>query len=120
MISGSKRVAIVTGSGQGIGRAIALRLANDGYDVALFDLPNNGAHLETLKTEISKEFGTKAISVLGDVTKERDVEVLIEDTVQKLGSLDVVRTATVGTQLVIHRMSSDDSKRRNNISRLGN
>ena len=90
-MSETSRVAIVTGSGQGIGRAIAVRLAKDGYDVALFDLPSNEAQLETVKTEISKEHATKAISVLGDVTKEKDVESLVAETVQKLGSLDAVR-----------------------------
>lgn len=89
-----KRVAIVTGSGQGIGKAIALRLASDGYDLALFDLPSNRAKLEEVVAGIAN-LKKNAITILGDVTKENDVESLVETTVKELGRLDVVRPTTL-------------------------
>lgn len=46
------RVAIVTGAAQGIGRAIALRLADDGLDIAVSDLASQSALLETLAAGI--------------------------------------------------------------------
>ncbi len=56
-------VAIITGSGQGIGRAIALQLAEDGFDIALNDLPTNKVNLDHVAEEIAKK-GRKVISVV--------------------------------------------------------
>lgn len=83
------RVAIVTGAAQGIGRAIALRLARDGFDVALNDLPSKTKELESAVDEI-QSFGRKGLSVPGDASKEEFLTNLVDTTVKKLGSLDVV------------------------------
>lgn len=90
-MSTSKGVAIVTGSAQGIGKAIVLRLASDGYDIALFDLPSQQGKLEELVSAVSIGIGRKAIAVTGDVTIEKDVEGVVKETADKLGSVDVVR-----------------------------
>ncbi|THH27601.1 hypothetical protein EUX98_g6587 [Antrodiella citrinella] len=82
-------VAVITGAAQGIGRTIALRLAEDGFDIALGDLPSQQAKLGTVIEEITAK-GRKAIIVHTDVTKESDVEQLIEQTVQRLGGVDVM------------------------------
>ena len=87
-----RRVAIVTGSAQGIGRAIALRLAHDGYDVSVNDLPARLADLEGLVKEIEAH-GARGLVVVGDVTVEAEVQGLVEKTVQDLGRLDVARAA---------------------------
>ena len=89
-MSNSKGVAIVTGCAQGIGKAIATRLASDGYDIALSDIPSKEGMLQGLQSEISGKFGRKAICVAADVSIEKDVEALIKETVDKLGGLDVV------------------------------
>ena len=56
------RIAFVTGAGQGIGRAIATRLARDGYDVSIADIPQAQAKVDTVVDEI-KPYGRQAISV---------------------------------------------------------
>jgi hypothetical protein len=53
--SNSKSVAVVTGSGQGIGRSIAMRLAEDRYDVAINDLESNKENLDAVRKEIMLE-----------------------------------------------------------------
>ncbi|EPS97429.1 NAD-binding protein [Fomitopsis schrenkii] len=85
-----KRVALVTGAAQGIGRCIAIRLAEDGLDVALNDLPSKLADLEALAVEIKTSTGNQAFAVVGDVSREEDVKTMVASTVERLGGLDVM------------------------------
>ena len=86
-----KGAAIITGAARGIGRAIALRLAQDGYNIAVNDITQNSAELESLTEEIRSK-GRKAIAVPGDISKEDVVQQLVDKTVEELGGLYVVCT----------------------------
>ena len=88
MAPATTRVALVTGAARGIGRAIALRLAEDGFDVAVNDLPNT-PELDEVLREIETR-GRRSIAVPADVSLEPQVVKMIQEVVRKLGSLDVV------------------------------
>ena len=89
-------VAIVTGSAQGIGRSIALRLAQDGLSVAINDIPAKSAQIDEAVAEI-KATGAIAVAAPADVTDEDAVQKMIADVVEKLGGLDVVSWAACGS-----------------------
>jgi len=83
------RVALVTGSAQGIGRAIAIRFASEGLDVAIDDLPSKSELLQDVVGEIEK-LGRKALPLTFDVTREEEVNQMVGKTVSELGRLDVM------------------------------
>jgi len=92
----SKGIALVTGSAQGIGRAIALRLADDGFDVGLNDLSSKREQLEAVQAEIIQK-GRRSTVVAADVSVEAEVQTMVEGTVRDLGGLDVmVANAGIG------------------------
>lgn len=110
------KVALVTGSGSGFGRGIALQLSREGYSVGLNDLPSQRHVLEALADELE---GPSTI-VLGDVTKEEDVEAMVEKTVKDLGGLDVmVANAGVCMARSFIDTTSDDWNRLTNINVYG-
>ena len=83
----ANQVAIVTGSGQGIGRGIALRLARDGMHVVVADLKAEQA--ESVAAEI-RALGVKSAAFGMDVTKEVDRQRLIATTLNEMGRLDAL------------------------------
>lgn len=86
----TSRVAIITGAAQGIGEAIALRLADEGVDIALLDIPPKVKELLDVAEKI-KEKGRRVIHITADVAQEEQVKAAVETCVQELGSLDIVR-----------------------------
>jgi len=73
------RVAIVTGAGQGIGRAIACRLARDGFSIVIVDI--NAAALDRVKEEI-EDLGTSVLAITADLTKLDEIQKVINLSVE--------------------------------------
>jgi glucose 1-dehydrogenase len=82
------KVAIVTGSGSGIGQSIAIRLASEGASVVVnYRGKPDGANATKSQIEAS---GGKAITVQADVSKLTDIQNLIDQTYQQLGRGDIL------------------------------
>jgi 3-oxoacyl-[acyl-carrier protein] reductase len=99
------RVAIVTGSGRGIGAATARLFAQHGAKVIVSDLDATPAQ-ETVKA--ITEAGGTALAVAADVTKDADIEDLIGQAVHTYGGLDIlVNNAGYTWDAMLHKMGDD-------------
>ena len=81
------RKALVTGAGRGIGRVLAISLAEAGCDIGIFE--KNIDDAQNVVGEIKKQ-GKKAYAFQGDVTKKDDVEKAFAALAKQLGGLDIV------------------------------
>ena len=81
------KVVLITGAGQGIGRAMALRLAKDGAHVAIVDV--NADKTQTVADEVRK-IGRKATTFKADVTKRDEVHAAVDHAEKQLGGFDVI------------------------------
>ncbi|MCI1397046.1 MAG: SDR family NAD(P)-dependent oxidoreductase, partial [Pediococcus pentosaceus] len=81
------KVALVTGAGQGIGAAIATRLANDGFAVAVADMNTETANKVAEKINSN---GGRALPIVVNVAERDNVFEAVRTTIQELGGLDVL------------------------------
>jgi len=103
----SGRSAVVTGGSRGIGRAIALRLAEQGADVAFSYRGNEDAAKDTAAA--LEAFGRKALPVQADVSKPESADALIKVALEAFGKIDIlVNNAGITRDDLIMRMSLDD------------
>ncbi|KAF9652086.1 NAD(P)-binding protein [Thelephora ganbajun] len=87
--AGPRPVVIVTGSSQGLGLAIALRLTDNSCDVVINDLPSKLSPIEDVVRRVMSR-GVRAVAVAADVSHEGRVRKLVEITVEKLGKFDIM------------------------------
>jgi 3-oxoacyl-[acyl-carrier protein] reductase len=90
-----EKVAVVTGAGQGLGRAIALRLAEEGAQLVCGDV--DAPALDETVRLISAAGGT-AVGIVGDLTQAAPAAALIESTVDRFGRLDILVNNVGGGQ----------------------
>jgi len=101
----SGKVALVTGSGQGIGRAIAVKLAEVGATVVVNDI---GQTAEAVAEEI-RATGRQSLAVLANVSLSADVSRLVETAVSAYGRVDIlVNNAGIARDQLVVRMSDED------------
>ncbi len=103
------KIALVTGSAQGIGAKVAERLAKDGFDIAINDIdrPQSIEIAQELAVRC-REYGVQAECFFADVSKYEECENLVKAVVAKFGGLDVlVNNAGITRDGLLARMSEE-------------
>ncbi|MGC8932034.1 MAG: SDR family oxidoreductase [Candidatus Methanodesulfokora sp.] len=114
-IAGS--VALVTGAGRGIGRAVSLELAKKGASLLLFSR-TEGPLLET--TEEIRRIGGKVIAISGDVSSREDARKAVRLALDSFGRLDIlVNNAGVGYKASITELSIDEIEEQIKVNYMG-
>ena len=100
------KVALVTGSSRGVGRAIALAYAREGASVVINYTANQAAGEEVIAA--IKEMGEKAVLVKADVSKAADAEALVQKGIDELGGIDIlVNNAGLSRPAMLLKMTED-------------
>ena len=101
------RTAIVTGASRGIGRAIAIGLANRGYDLALNDIDRQKDDLRDAAEEV-RSLGRHCVTVLADISDSDDCKRAVAEAISGLGHIDVlVNNAGILKLATIEEMTPD-------------
>lgn len=101
------KVALVTGATRGIGKEIALTLAENGFNVAL-NYRKESEELESLKKEIESK-NVKCLAVCGDVSNYEQVENFVKEIISEFGRIDVlVNNAGITKDMLLMRMKKED------------
>ena len=82
-----RKAALITGSGRGIGKAMALTFAREGADIAVIDIDLPSA--EQTAEEVRK-LSRKAIAIKADVGKPEDVDTMVDRTINELGGVHIL------------------------------
>ena len=99
--------ALITGASRGIGKELALRLAEEGYDIVVNYLFEEEDYAGTV-AEIEKK-GVKAVAIKADVSKFNEVETMMKETVETFGAIDVlVNNAGITRDGLLARMKEED------------
>jgi 3-oxoacyl-[acyl-carrier protein] reductase len=102
------KVAIVTGSARGIGRAIALKLGEVGADIVLNDIAASADALEGVAQEI-KALNRQVLTVTADVSSKDDVNRMVDTAISTFGHVDImVNNAGVTRDQLLMRMTDEE------------
>lgn len=101
-----KKIALVTGAGRGIGKAIAWGFAKEGADIVVNDLDLDNA--EVTAAEI-KTLGRRSLAIRADVVSEAEVSEMVERTIREWGGIDIlVNNAGIGFPLMVEDMDKSE------------
>lgn len=101
------KVALITGAARGIGKAIAKKFAENGYNVVI-NYVSAKTDIKTLTKEF-EDLGVKVLLVKADVSNKEEAEGLVNQTIEKFGEIDVlVNNAGITKDNLLMRMSEED------------
>ena len=113
-----KKVALITGGTRGIGKAIAIKFAQNGYNLVL-NYVSDRTYLEELKQEF-KKYNIEVLFIKTDVSKFEECENMVKLAIEKFNKIDVlVNNAGITKDSLLLRMTPEDFEKVININLKG-
>ena len=113
------KVVLITGAARGIGRAIALELAKNNYNIVINYLTSNNEAL-LLKETIEKEYGVRCLAIKADVSKEDEVEKMVNTIDQELGGVDIlINIAAIDLSNLFNLKTADEFRKTLDVNVVG-
>ena len=113
------KVVLITGGAGGIGEAIALELARNGYDIVINYLMSEEKALR-LKEQICSEFQVRCLVLKADISSEAECDAMVSEIENRMGSVDVlVNNAAVDFPNLFHMKTAEEFRRTLDVNVVG-
>ena len=114
-----KKVVLVTGGAQGIGKAIAIELAKNGYDIVINYLTSVDS-ASALKEKIVQEYGVHCLCIQADVSKEDEVDDMVSLIEKELGGVDIlINNAAIDLSNLFHLKTAEEFRKTLDVNVVG-
>ena len=113
------KIVLITGGAKGIGKAIALELAEQGYDIVINYLTSK-KEAEALKNMIIDDYGVRCLAIAGDVSKEDKVDEMVSLIESKLGGVDIlINNVAVDLSNLFHLKNAEEFRKTLDVNVVG-
>lgn len=114
-----RKVALITGAGKGIGKAIAIELAKNNYDIVINFLTSKDEALK-LQKEIIDTYSVNCLAINCDVSKEDEVDKMVSEIENKLGGVDIlINNAAVDLSNLFNLKTADEFRKTLDVNVVG-
>ncbi len=113
------KTVLITGGANGIGKATALELARNKYDIVINYLTSEEKALQLQKT-IIEEYGVNCLAIRADISKEDEVDAMVSQIEKQLGGVDVlINNAAIDLSNLFHLKTADEFRRTLDVNVVG-
>ena len=113
------KVVLITGAAKGIGKAIALELAKENYDIVINYMTSKDEAF-SLREKIINDYKVNCLAIRADVSKEDEVDMMVKEVEDKLGGVDIlINNAAVDLSNLYSKQTVDDFKKTIDVNLIG-
>ncbi len=113
------KVVLITGAARGIGKAVAIELARNGYDIVINYLTSQEEALQ-LKRDLEDSFGVRCLAIKADISDETQVQEMVSLINEELGGADIlINNAAVDLSNLFHQKTAEEFRRTMDVNVLG-
>lgn len=114
-----RKVVLITGAAKGIGKAIAIELAKNDYDIVINFLTSEKEAL-ALQNEIKEKYQVNCLAIRTDVSKEDEVDMMIKEVENKLGGVDIlINNAAIDLSNMFNLKTADEFRKTLDVNVVG-